>query len=141
VNTARAGPIRPSILIADPDRDTREMYAHWFALKRFEVIEAANGQVALAKALTSPPALVMTETWLANIDGFSLCERLRLNATTSAVPVLFVTSDGRPTAVDHAWRAGASAVLIKPATPDEVWSQVRLLLRRGRLERRRAASK
>ena len=116
------------------------MYAHWFAHKLFEVIEAANGQDALATALTSPPALVITETWLPNIDGFALCERLRHHATTSAVPVLFVTSDARPTAVDHAWRAGASAVLIKPVTPDEVLREARVLLRRGRRERRRAAS-
>ena len=115
------------------------MYAHWFAHRLFDVIEAANGQEALAKALTSPPALVITETWLPNLDGFALCERLRHHATTSAVPVLFVTSDARPTTVDHAWRAGASAVLIKPATPDEVLREARLLLLRGYVERRRAA--
>jgi DNA-binding response OmpR family regulator len=141
VNTAPDVPTRPRILIADCHSDTREMYGEWFALKQFDIIEAAEGQDALAKALISSPALVMTETWLPNLDGFTLCERLRRDATTSAVPILVVTSDGRPTAVEHARRAGANGVLIKPATPDEVWNQVRRLLQRGRRQRSRPAPK
>jgi CheY-like chemotaxis protein len=106
---------RPLVLIADPDRDSRDLYGEWFHANGFDVVQAANGRDALAKALERTPSLVVTETWLPELDGVELCRELRQRQVTSEVPIIVVTADATRTTVERAHRAGANAVLVKPA--------------------------
>jgi DNA-binding response OmpR family regulator len=65
---------------------------------------------------------------LSFIDGVSLCEILRHDQMASAVPILVVTSETRATEIARATWAGASAVLIKPSTPDRIINEMNRLL-------------
>jgi CheY-like chemotaxis protein len=116
------------ILLVDPDEDTRTMYREWFQLSGCEVVEAIDGREALAEALARPPALVIAEIRLPFIDGFALCEILRRDHATARIPILVVTSEGRTPQLARAKAAGASAVLVKPATPEEILVESRRLL-------------
>jgi CheY-like chemotaxis protein len=106
---------RPLVLIADPDRDSRDLYGEWFHANGFDVVQAANGRDALARAVERTPSLVVTETWLPQLDGVELCHELRQRNVTSDVPIIVVTADATRTTVERAHRAGANAVLVKPA--------------------------
>ena len=119
---AATTPGLPRLLIADPDRDTRELYSHWFRQNGYDVVHAANGRDALEKALATRLSLVITETWLPQLDGFALCQQLRQHPETSAVPIIVVTADARRDALDRAFRAGANVVLVKPVSPDDVFN-------------------
>jgi len=119
---------KPSVLIADADDDTRAMYGVALRLAGFEVAEAADGRTALTRALVDPPSLLLTEITLPLVDGFALCEILRRDAATHAVPILAVTSETRPTHLTRLRASGAVAVLVKPAPPDVVLDEVRRLL-------------
>jgi CheY-like chemotaxis protein len=119
----------PRLLIADPDRDTRELYGDWFRQNGYDVVEAANGRDALEKAFAGRLSLVITETWLPQVDGFALCQQLRQHPDTSAVPIIIVTADARKAALDRAFRAGANVVLVKPVTPDDVFNDALLTIR------------
>jgi CheY-like chemotaxis protein len=121
-----AHPIR--VLVVDPDADTRALYREVFHANGWDVVEAADGREALAKALSRPPALVMTEVRLPFLDGYALCDILRRDRATTAVPILVVTAEARSTGVDGALRVGANAVLIKPTTPEQVLAETRRLL-------------
>jgi len=103
------------VLIADPDHDSRDLYGEWFQANGFEVVQAANGRDALAKAFERAPSLVVTETWLPQVDGVELCHELRQRNATSEVPIIVVTADATRTTVERAHRAGANLVLVKPA--------------------------
>jgi CheY-like chemotaxis protein len=107
-----AHPIR--VLVVDPDADTRALYREVFHANGWDVVEAADGREALAKALTRPPALVMTEVRLPFLDGYALCDILRRDRATTAVPILVVTAEARSAGVDGARTVGADAVLVKP---------------------------
>ena len=74
-NLRSLGPI-PRILIVDASDDTRELYRQSFQLSGCHVVEASDGRDALAKALGSPPSLVVTEISLPFLDGYALCEIL-----------------------------------------------------------------
>jgi len=127
----------PRLLIADPDRDTRELYSDWFRQNGYDVVQAANGRDAVDKALTTRLSLVITETWLPQVDGFALCQQLRQRPETSAIPIIIVTADARPAALDRAFRAGANVVLVKPVTPDDVFNDALLTIQLAReLEKR-----
>jgi len=108
------------ILLVDPDDDTRTMYREWFQQSGCEVVEAIDGREALAEALIRPPAFVICEIRLPFIDGHALCEILRRDYETARIPILVVTSDGRTAELARARAAGASAVLVKPATPEQL---------------------
>jgi CheY-like chemotaxis protein len=121
-----AHPIR--VLVVDPDADTRALYREVFHANGWDVVEAADGREALAKALTRPPALVMTEVRLPFLDGYALCDILRRDRATTAVPILVVTAEARSAGVDGARTVGADAVLVKPTTPEQVLAETRRLL-------------
>jgi CheY-like chemotaxis protein len=116
------------VLVVDPDADTRALYGEAFRANGWDVIEAADGREALARALARPPALVVTEIRLPFLDGYALCDILRRDRATTAVPILVVTAEARPIGADGARRAGANAVLIKPTTPEQLVAETRRLL-------------
>ena len=115
------------ILIVDPNADTRSLYRACVQLAGGDVVEASDGRDALVKALTHPPALVLTEARLPICDGFALCEGLRRDVMTRTVPILVVTTDTGP-AVVGARAAGADATLVKPSL-DAVLNELRRLLK------------
>jgi len=123
---------RCRVLLTEPDADTRALYETAFAHAECEVIEAVDGRDALTKALVDPPTLIVSELWLPFIDAFALCAILRRDAATRAVPILIVTGDARPTALEHIRQLGADAVLVKPTTADVILSEAQRLIARGR---------
>ena len=74
-----------------------------------------------------PPALIITELRLPLLDGCALCEILRRDLATRAVPILVVTAEARSTELSRIRLAGASAVLVKPTVPDALLCEVRRL--------------
>src|SRR5262245_41669056 len=119
---------RVRVLVVDADADNRELYRDWFTVGGWEVSEALDGRDALVKALSVRPSIVITELRLPMIDGIALCQVLRHDKVTNAVPILVVTTETHPAELARAERAGASAILIKPSTPDTVMSEVQRLL-------------
>jgi DNA-binding response OmpR family regulator len=117
------------ILIATPDRDTREMYRYFLEKGGYDVDVAADGQDAIATALARLPSLVITDTWLPQLDGFGLCSRLRQHPSTARVPVVVLTSDAWSATIERAYCAGADVVLVKPVLPAELLEHARRVLR------------
>jgi CheY-like chemotaxis protein len=129
-----------TILVVDADDETRALYRHSFSLAGCEVVEAADGREALTKALIRPPTLVVTETRLPFVDGYALCEILRVDRTTADVPILIVTAEARPAQIERARKAGADTVLIKPTTAEHVLSEARRLMADAKRIRASAAT-
>jgi two-component system chemotaxis response regulator CheY len=125
--TITASGIALRVLVVDADADTRALYRDALNAVACEVLEASDGRDALTKALVHLPALVITELRLPFVDGYALCEILRRDVATRSVPILIVTAEAGPTALNRIRHAGASAVIVKPTTPDAVLHEVRHL--------------
>jgi len=136
----QVGALARTILVVDGDDDTREQYRQSFALAGWDVVEASDGREALTKALIRPPTLVVTETRLRFVDGYALCEILRRDRTTADVPILVVTAESRPVHIERARNAGADGVLIKPTTPEQLWTETQRLVADARAMRVHAAT-
>ena len=113
------------VLIADPDAETRALYRDAFMRAGCDVVEATDGRDALAKALPSPPSLVVTELTLPFVNGYALCDILRHDPLTAGVPILVVTGAH---AAERAGGIGVDALLLKPAAPDRLVHEARRLL-------------
>ncbi len=114
----------PRILVADPDQDHRTLYQEALRTAGYAVTEASDGRAALTEALTRPPALLLTELRLPLVDGLGLCEVLRRDPETRAIPILVVTAEAHEWELARIREAGANAVLVKPALPDVVVREV-----------------
>jgi len=105
------------VLLVDDDPDTREMYALALTTSQFEVIQAADGQTALAAAAEFLPDVVVTDLSGPNLDGFELLEWLNARPETARISPIVLTgwTDERTRA--RALAADAQFIL-KPCLPE-----------------------
>jgi len=123
-HSATVGSRLPSILIVDGDEDTRLLYRAILEPVAGSIVEANDGAAALAAAVETHPDLVITETRLRGLDGYSLCEHLKADPQTSASLRLVVTGSAQASDLVHARESGADQLLIKPCTPEDLKSTV-----------------
>lgn len=117
------------ILVVDDERAVRESLERALELEGYDVELAADGEEALERMSTAPPAdAVILDVLMPGIDGLEVCRRLR--AGGDAVPVLMLTAraeiDSRVAGLD----AGADDYLPKPFALAELLARLRALLRR-----------
>ena len=112
------------VLIAERDRNVRELQSYALQAAGFVVTFAEDGEAALADATSQPTALVVTEILIPKLDGLTLCRRLRADHATCAVPVLVFSI---LSAAARAEEAGASAFLRKPFIESTFIATVSLL--------------
>jgi len=118
-------PVSPGgirILVIDDEPHIRRMIQWALEEEGFVVDTAADGQDGLARAIGSPPALIVLDMYLPAIDGVGVAERLR-EAQREPPPVILITADDRP--ADLARRVGAFAYLRKPFDLDDLLAAVR----------------
>lgn len=104
-------PERPVILIAERDQNVRELQQFFLDGAGYAVEFADDGEAALERARSAPPALLVTEILIPKLDGLALCRRLREDPVTAGVPVIVFSI---LSAAARAAEAGASAFLRKP---------------------------
>lgn len=101
-----------------------------------KVIEASNGEDAIARAHADMPDLILLDVKLPDINGMEVCRRLKENPATKAILILqtsasFIDPSDKVRALD----GGADNYLVEPIEPDELIANVKALLRLGRVER------
>jgi CheY-like chemotaxis protein len=128
----------PRILLADRDADTRSMYAEFLRRMSYEIDEAEDGREALAKAISTRPDVIVTETRLAGLNGMELCRLLRTDVATRDVPIIFVTGDAYDEQIEVAKAAGADTILVKPCLPETLVAEMQRLHRSSAELRERA---
>jgi CheY-like chemotaxis protein len=105
-------------LLADRDDDSRAMYAEFLTFEGWGVEAAADGRETFTKAIATQPDVIVTGTHLTGLSGYELCDRLRQDKSTRAIPIIVVTTDVAPADMERARAAGADSVLIKPCLPE-----------------------
>lgn len=118
----------PVVLLVEDHRDTRAMYSE-FLRGAFEVLEAADGEQALAVLRTRVPDLVVTDLSLPVLDGFQLILRIRQEPSLRDLPVISLSGFGGHAHDERARQAGCDRILQKPCLPDALAEAVSDLLR------------
>ncbi|MDB4974007.1 MAG: hypothetical protein JWN48_2348 [Myxococcaceae bacterium] len=111
------------ILLADDNADMRD-YVTRLLRERWQVRAVADGALALAAALESPPDLVLTDVMMPNLDGFGLLKGLRGDARTRDVPVIMLSARAGDDARIEGLEAGADDYLVKPFSARELLARV-----------------
>jgi len=124
--------IRPLIIIADDNADTREMYALYLSMVGYKVEEAADGREALIKARTLRPDLIVMDLQMPKLDGWGTIRELQSRAETSSIPIIVLTGhDFKAYLKPAALAVGACSFQMKPCFPEQLAREVatRLALR------------
>ena len=116
----------PVILVVDDDPRIRQMIRDVLEEEGFAVAAAGDGPQAIRRAADQPPALVILDMTLPQMDGHEVAAALRA-AHGRALPILTITADGG--AADKARRVGAFSYLRKPFDLDDLVAAVRGVLR------------
>lgn len=92
------------------------------------VVTASDGREAMERLVTLEPDLVITDLMMPGVDGFALCRHIRSHAAYHSVPILALTAIEDVKERLSVFDAGASDVVHKPITEDELISRCRLHL-------------
>ena len=106
------------------------MLAYVFDDEGFEVIEAADGREALDVLRTSPPALVVLDLMMPEVDGVEVLRVRRAEGLAEGTRVLVLTAKTDTQDAVWCWELGADEYLTKPVDPDDLLRQGQALLRR-----------
>lgn len=122
---------RPFVLVADDDRDTRELYRACFDTNGYRTAEAGTGSQAIVSAVEIVPDVLLTDYVLPDVDGLTIARRLKTDRRTAAIRILMVTGYANAELERQAVHAGIDRVLLKPCLPQAVMREVsRTLARR-----------
>jgi CheY-like chemotaxis protein/class 3 adenylate cyclase len=124
---------RERILVVDDSPAQRHYVADCLARQGFEVVTAEDGKIALRKAQTIHPALIVSDYEMPNMTGFELVHALRRDPELRQIPVIMLTA--RDSKRDRAQlrAAGAAAYLVKPFSQDKCIALVERTLAERRL--------
>jgi CheY-like chemotaxis protein len=119
------------ILVAEDERDIRELIGHTLRFAGFDVILAANGIEAVRLAPEEQPDLIILDVRMPRMTGYEACRQLRENPATSAIPIVFLSAKGQEGEIEQGLASGADAYILKPFAPDELSDQVAEILERS----------
>lgn len=120
----------PKILIADDERDIRDLITFTLRFAGYEVIPTANGEEALQAALREVPDLILLDVRMPRMTGYEACEHIRANPRIRHIPVVFLSAKGQEAEVQTGLEAGAVEYILKPFSPDELTAKVKSILAR-----------
>jgi pilus assembly protein CpaE len=118
------------ILVVDDTDLILKMVSAILVKDGYEVITARNGFEALEVVKTTPPALAILDVMMPDMDGYTLCARLRQNPTTAKIPIIILTALSDVENKIKAFDSGADDFLAKPFEPQELRARIKVLLRR-----------
>ena len=111
------------VLVVEDDPQINELVGAYAQLAGFEYRRALNGTDALAEVDRRPPAVIVLDVMLTDLDGFEICRQLRareIAAEGRHVPVIFLTALDGEANRRKGMECGASDYLVKPFDPDQL---------------------
>ena len=118
------------ILFIEDDRDMRDLVARHLEHYGFDVQEAEDGIKGQELAIRESPDLILMDLMLANVDGLTLCQRLKRDERTEKIPILMITALGGLEEKVTGFNSGADEYITKPFDLEELHVRIKSLLRR-----------
>jgi CheY-like chemotaxis protein len=118
------------ILIAEDERDIRDLIAFTLRFGGHEVVTATNGEEAVQLALKEVPALILMDVRMPKMTGYEACKLMKAEASIQHIPVVFLSAKGQESEVQAGLAVGAQEYLLKPFAPDQLMRKVAEILDR-----------
>jgi two-component system KDP operon response regulator KdpE len=116
------------ILVIEDDHSIASLMQLQLENKEYQVKLAYDGAEGLRHAYAWQPDLVILDIMMPDMDGWTVCERLR---ELSDIPIIFVTAVGKEADIVRGLEMGADDYLVKPFSPRELLARIEAVLRRS----------
>ncbi|MCZ6633268.1 MAG: hybrid sensor histidine kinase/response regulator [bacterium] len=101
----------------------------------YTISVAPSGEIALQIVERVKPDLILLDVMMPGIDGFEVCRRLKQDATTQDIPVIFITAENQTDKLVAGFEVGGVDYIAKPFQNEEVLVRVSTHLKIDRLTR------
>lgn len=112
------------VLVVDDESDITELLTYNFRDAGYEVLTASDGMAAVSAAQRWLPEAIVLDLNLPGLDGFAVCEMLRVLPSTRDIPILMLTAFATEQSRAVGLRLGANDYLTKPFSPRDVVARV-----------------
>ena len=119
-----------SVLIVEDDADIAKLIEHYLQRAGYTVDRVSSGTEVMPRLRQQPADLVILDLMLPGMDGLLVCQAIRADASTAAVPILVLTARGEEADRVTGLELGADDYVTKPFSPKELTARVTALLRR-----------
>lgn len=116
------------ILIAEDERDIRDLITFTLGFAGFEVLAAANGEEALNLARQQIPDLILMDVRMPRMTGYEACEIMKGDPKLKDIPVVFLSAKGQDAEIQTGLQSGAVDYLLKPFAPDQLTARIQAVL-------------
>jgi CheY-like chemotaxis protein len=114
----------PRVLVVDDSLSVRKMVERSLEMKGFEVLSASSGAEAMERIGSAMPDLVVCDVAMPDVDGYRICEFVRMHPALSETPVLLISGIVNSPVLERAAQVRSSDVLRKPFTADDLARKV-----------------
>jgi CheY-like chemotaxis protein len=121
--------ISHTLLVAEDDREVRDLLELEFELEGFTVLTAADGAEAITTAERLKPDVILMDVFMPIVDGIEATQRLLSHKATKHIPVLMLTVVDQKEEIIRALQVGAFDYITKPFFLPELKARVRAALR------------
>lgn len=120
------------ILVAEDEKDIRELITLTLQFNGFEVIGVSDGAEAVRAATQEPTIdLILMDVRMPRMTGYDACRILKEQEETKHIPVIFLSAKGQETEVQAGLQVGAVQYILKPFAPDALIRKLREVLDRS----------
>ena len=119
------------ILVVEDDPDIADLIRHYLEKSGHAVQVLGSGAAVLPKARAERPDLIVLDLMLPGLDGLMVCQALRSDPLTAAIPIIMVTARGDEADRIAGLELGADDYVTKPFSAKELAARVSALLRRA----------
>lgn len=115
----------PTILVVDDQEPNVQLVCGFLLEEGYEVVPASSGPQALERLASQLPDLILMDVLMPGMDGFALCERVRLIPECAAIPVIFLSAADESEFIVRALESGGVDYITKPFRKAELIARVR----------------
>ena len=119
------------ILVVDDDENILNLEKTILGQKGFEVTGAAGGAEALRLLAERTFDLVLLDVMMPEVDGFTVCRKIKEDPRLKDIPVIFLTAKGGGDALAEGFESGAVMYINKPFTANKLLTIVNTMLESG----------
>jgi two-component system phosphate regulon response regulator PhoB len=119
------------ILVVEDETDIAALVRYHLERAGFRVRVAQNGEDALGEVKSEPPALIVLDLMLPDIEGTEVCRTIRRSPESADLPILMLTAKGEEMDRVVGFELGADDYMTKPFSPRELVLRIKAILRRS----------
>ena len=123
-----------NILLVDDRPENLKLLSDLLEEQGYEVQQAINGVVALQAIAIACPDVILLDIHMPELDGYTVCQRLKANPQTQDIPVIFISAKDKAWDKVKAFSMGGSDYITKPFKTVEVLARVENQLKVRRLQ-------